>query len=515
MGNTQSQKKSDKPKDMFFNEELINSIDVLASKLIFEESFQNLLKLQDPRYCDEISVLTHRLLKKKLTPINVNMVTNRVKFGSQNRDLYTITEDSFKKMKNINDKNYNKNEMCLNVSKFYTRVFQAYSAIVTAINPIHIYKNIEGDEKIRSVFDEISDINKKKSDIGLRSLCSRRIFHLKPTKMGDKQMTLDIKNCKMNKKGEKLAVLTREHVNKQVEKHEESVETTEQKEGAHVEPAPEVPIESKKTEEEENKTEEKEKKPEEKEKKPEEEEVVEEKKPEEEEVVVVENKPEEEVVIEKKEDDNQKGGEKEAGEIKMTSELIETMTLADEPGIKSLENLYKDKMELVTEGTRVKGEFVMSDKSKKLYEKDLKEFYKAFVPDGKKANNIKKFSQITLIDYSKTDKCAKGKETAVRGDSAKREDSLFVEYGKHFQTMIKNVKERETELIDHLHLLFDFDLKKEVPILIKKDLTEDKLNETIIPGILKTIKKMYIDCESDFQKGLAIYNKIYMQRNNL
>ena len=119
MGNTQSQKKSDKPKDMFFNEELINSIDVLASKLIFEESFQNLLKLQDPRYCDEISILTHRLLKKKLSPINVNMVTNRVKFGSQNRDLYTITEDSFKKMKNINDKNYNKNEMCLNVSKFY------------------------------------------------------------------------------------------------------------------------------------------------------------------------------------------------------------------------------------------------------------------------------------------------------------------------------------------------------------------------------------------------------------
>ena len=508
MGNTQSQKKSDKPKDMFFNEELINSIDVLASKLIFEESFQNLLKLQDPRYCDEISILTHRLLKKKLSPINVNMVTNRVKFGSQNRDLYTITEDSFKKMKNINDKNYNKNEMCLNVSKFYTRVFQAYSAIVTAINPIHIYKNIEGDEKIRSVFDEISDINKKKSDIGLRSLCSRRIFHLKPTKMGNKQMTLDIKNCKMNKKGEKLAVLTREHVNKQVEKHEESVETTEPKEEAPVEPAPEVPVkEEKKTEEQE--------------KKPEDEEVVEEKKSEEKEVVEEEKKPEEEEekkpeeVVEKKEDKEQKGGENEVGEIKMTSELIETMSLADEPGIKSLENLYKDKMELVTEGSRLKGKFVMSDKSKKLYERDLKEFYKAFVPDGKNANDIKKFSQITLIDYSKTDKCVKGKESAMRGDSAKREDSLFVEYGKHFQTMIKNVKERETELIDHLHLLFDFDIKKEVPIVIKKDLTEDKLNETIIPGILKTVKKMYIDCESDFQKGLLIYNKIYMQRNNL
>ena len=63
MGNAQSQSKKEKT-DMFFNQELVDSIDTLASKLIFEQSFQNLLKLQKPEYCKEISVLTHRLLKK-------------------------------------------------------------------------------------------------------------------------------------------------------------------------------------------------------------------------------------------------------------------------------------------------------------------------------------------------------------------------------------------------------------------------------------------------------------------
>ena len=52
MGNTQSQGNSKKP-DMFFNEELVNSIDEIASKLIFEQSFQQLLKLNDPTFVNK------------------------------------------------------------------------------------------------------------------------------------------------------------------------------------------------------------------------------------------------------------------------------------------------------------------------------------------------------------------------------------------------------------------------------------------------------------------------------
>ena len=88
MGNAQSQQK--KSADMYFNEELINSIDLLASKLIFEQSFQNLKKLDDPRYCNEVSILTQQLLKKKLDPININIVSTRIKYGTQ--DLYVIDE---------------------------------------------------------------------------------------------------------------------------------------------------------------------------------------------------------------------------------------------------------------------------------------------------------------------------------------------------------------------------------------------------------------------------------------
>ena len=536
MGNAQSQSKKEKT-DMFFNQELVDSIDTLASKLIFEQSFQNLLKLQKPEYCKEISVLTHRLLKKKLTPINVNVVSSRIKYGNQ--DLYAITEDKFKELKDIKERNYLKNEMCLNVSKFYTRIFQAYSAIVNAINPVYVYKDITGEEKMKSVFDDISSENKKRSDIGLRSLCSRRIFYLKPKKMGEKQMTLKVDNCKMNVKGRDMPYLTREHVNRHHPKQEsQDAEPVE----VPTEEVKEEPVEEKKPAEAV---------PEEEEKPaeavPEEAATAEEEKPAEaaapaeaapEEDKKTDDKPVEELQVggegtdeaetpepeaEQVDDTENKEDASSEGQVKMTSDIIETMSLADEPGILSLENLYKDVMEIETEGANVKGKFVMSKKSENEYKKDLKDFYNAFVPEGNDFNSINKFSDIKLKDFTTSKVCNDKDDNNIKvnwgssivGDARKKEDSLFVEYGQHFKTMISHVKEREEELIGYLHDLFEFKLDNDVPIKIKGGLTEDKLNKEIMPKVMKTIKTMYIECEKDFQKGIGIYNQIYKKRNNM
>jgi hypothetical protein len=516
MGNAQSQQKTDKKPDLFFNEELINSIDELASKLIFEQSFQQLLKLNDPAYCDEVSVLTHRLLKKKLKPINVNVVSTRVKYGNQ--DLYAITDDGFKQLKVVDEageENYDKNEMCLNVSKFYTKIFQAYSAIVSAINPVYVYKDVAGEENVKSVFDNVSNENKKRSNIGLRSLCSRRIFYLKPKKMGEKEMTLKVNTCKMNVKGRDMPYLTREHVEhreppkEELEKKAEMVEEAVEGEEVNKEGEEVVEEGEKKEVVEEEKGDEV---VEEGEKK----DITEQQGGESGDNAVVEGEEKKEVV----EEEEKKEVVKEEREVKMVSDIIDTMTLADEPGIVSLENLYKDVMKIRTDDGKLKGEFVMSNKSKSKYQNDLKDFYNAFVPKGTDIGSIEKFSDIKLTDFTKSKECLNKDVTipwgkTIKGDARKKGDSLFVEYGKHFQTMISHVKEREGELIDLLHELFRFDLKKDVPIKIKGDLTEDKLNKEIMPKIMKTIKTMYIDCEKDFQRGIEIYGKIYKQRNNL
>jgi hypothetical protein len=520
MGNAQSQKKTKETKNTLFNEELINSIDLLASKLIFEQSFENLTKLGNSKYCDEVSILTQKLLKESLDTVNINVISTRVKYGTQ--DLYVIDDEGFKKLKQV-EADRDKAMLCSNVSRFYIRIFQAYSAIVKAINPIYIYKDIEGTEKVRSVFDEISSENKKKADIGLKSLCSRRIFYLKPKKMGEKQMTLQMKNCNMNNNKNQLAILTKTHVNKhekQPEKtngEDESKSVTEEPKQTEVEGEPKPVTEETPIQEVEGEP--KQEPKQEVEGEPKQEQEGEPKQEVEGQVITTEQPKQVDVNPVENPVKKQEGGDKEqtSGKVELPSDIIETMSLEDEPGIKSLENLYKDKMEIKIEGTNLHGTFVMSKKSRKQYEKDLKQFYKAFVPNGKQTD-IKKFSDIKLIDYSKTKECNDGDskwENEINGTSSNKDHKLFVKYGDHFQKMIADVRERETELINLLHEIFDFDLKKEIPIKIKGDLTEDKLNNEIMRDIKDTVKKMYIDCEINFQQGIQIYNQIYKDRNKM
>ena len=521
MGNAQSQKKTKETKNTLFNEELINSIDLLASKLIFEQSFENLTKLGNSKYCDEVSILTQKLLKESLDTVNINVISTRVKYGTQ--DLYVIDDEGFKKLKQV-EADRDKAMLCLNVSRFYTRIFQAYSSIVEAINPIYIYKDIEGTEKVRSVFEEISSENKKKADIGLKSLCSRRIFYLKPKKMGEKQMTLQMKNCNMNNKKNQLAILTKTHVNKHEKQPDQPNVEEEPKQVLEDEPKPAT---------EEPKQVEGEPKPSTEEQFKQEKVEGEHKQAAEGTIIPIEQPKQLEEPVKQPETSNfqylvpprnqpvkkQEGGDKEQppGKVELPSDIIETMSLADEPGIKSLENLYKDKMEIKIGDKKLHGTFVMSKKSRKQYEKDLKQFYKAFVPNGKQTD-IKNFSDIKLIDYSKTKECNDGDskwENEINGMSSNKDHKLFIKYGDHFQKMIANVRERETELINLLHEIFDFDLKKEIPIKIKGDLTEDKLNNEIMRDIKNTVKKMYIDCEVNFQRGIQLYNQIYKDRNKM
>lgn len=597
MGNAQSQKKSNKG-SMYFNEELIDSIDLLASKLIFEQSFQDLKELQNPSYCEEVSILTQRLLKKKLNKKTISMVSNRIKYGTQ--DLFIIDKQGFKQLRDINDRDYEKDVMCLNVSKFYTKIFQAYSAIVGAINPVYVYTDAEGTQQIRTVMDDISMENKSKADIGLRSMCSRRIAYLKPKKMGKEQMTLQVNQCKMNDKSSEIPVMTREHVDKRKDtssditpsmEETQSDEETSEKESPQSSPSMEEPQTNEEPQEttpsvneteKESPEQQQEKQPEKEEKQPEKESDIKKlarniaeslnifKQPqkggddkdnedneddsknttdEESSMNEIDEPANEPSVMDDGSDDEDESKDEDEepaegeepdedqtpdGKMTTTMGLIGTMTLADEPGIQSLENLYKDTMKIETEQGKVTGLFVRSSNSEKQYKKDLKDFYNAFIPNGKfNSEEIKSFSDIKLTDFTKTKECNDNTDESIkqkwgstivgvpskRDPSKRQENRLFVEYGTHFKKMINNVQEREAELIGCLHDLFDFNLDEEketeVPIQVKGSLTESDLDNTIRPKILKTIKKMYIDCEKDFQQGVNIYNKIYKQRNNL
>ena len=72
--------------------------------------------------------------------------------------------------------------------------------------------------------------------------------------------------------------------------------------------------------------------------------------------------------------------------------------LIEEPGIPEMESLYYDEYDFI------KGKFYgMSEESKKMYENDVKLFYKIFTKSLDVPNDIKKFSDIKIKNYNPVD----------------------------------------------------------------------------------------------------------------
>ena len=176
-------------------------------------------------------------------------------------------------------------------------------------------------------------------------------------------------------------------------------------------------------------------------------------------------------------------------------------TLYENEGMPELEKLYYDIYDFEN------GAFTaMSEKMKKIYDEDVKTLNNAFT--GQTDNNppIKKFSDIKLKNYSSNGAC--------RGDAIDYEqqgtykDVLFVKYAEHVNNMMKTTATNQDKLYGILKKLFVRVIKgKTEDIIINPTLTETSL-QTLIDDARKIIVALYVKCETDYTKGLEIFEQI-------
>lgn len=195
------------------------------------------------------------------------------------------------------------------------------------------------------------------------------------------------------------------------------------------------------------------------------------------------------------------------GNITLTPKLCgERGTLVDEPGMPELQSLYYDKYNYET------GSFNgMRDATKKEYQRDLGNFYKAFtgredLPD----TPLDKFGDIKLRDYSQTAKCDGPNAMFRRKASGNLKDELFQKYAYTMQDMMRKSHHVQTELLGIINQLFTYDTEKKSGkklVRINPALTEKRLNE-VVEKTRKIIVNYYVTCEKDFERGVKIYESI-------
>ena len=187
----------------------------------------------------------------------------------------------------------------------------------------------------------------------------------------------------------------------------------------------------------------------------------------------------------------------------------ETKTLEDEPGISELMQLYyDDNYDYET------GKFSsMSETSKNLFEENLQHFYKVFSNGKDKPENISKFSDIKLRDFHNQPECQGENpvfETDVKGTFT---NELFRQYAENIKGMIQKTNENQERLLQILNRLFayttDPQTKKKI-IRVNPKLNEQMLQDVVLET-REIVVKLYLTCESDFIKGVKIYEAIIEQ----
>jgi hypothetical protein len=142
----------------------------------------------------------------------------------------------------------------------------------------------------------------------------------------------------------------------------------------------------------------------------------------------------------------------------------------------------------------------MTEKTRKIFEQNLTDFYIHFTGNFTKPDSIKKFSDIKMNHHVLNPLNTKNNSESVHFIS-----NLFEKYSENLKNSLKHVKEKQQELLDILNILFINDSENDV--IINPTLNE----KTIQPIMINTrniIIELHLKYEDDYNEGLKIYEAI-------
>jgi hypothetical protein len=182
------------------------------------------------------------------------------------------------------------------------------------------------------------------------------------------------------------------------------------------------------------------------------------------------------------------------------------MSLDNEPGIPELLKLYFDDKYDYSNGSFLG----MSESTERQFRKDLKTFYTAFTGNETMPDTITKFSDIKLRDYNKKPGCQGSDAVLKRQYTLNSKDKLFIQYANNIQKMIQTAATNQSKLLEVINELFTYvndPYTGKRVIRINPTLT-DELLQKAVEKTRKFIITLYVECESDYVKGVQLFEAI-------
>jgi hypothetical protein len=151
MGNSSSKSSNTDPTKKDF-QNIYEVIDYIATYYILTMDFKSLSKLAEKEYCDKLVILTSDIIQRYFNDLEITYLAQRIKEGLEvnelNKDTVSfITKDQLESLdiKNDAQKSIKKKRVCIGIAKFYIKIAHVFAAIVTTINPVYVYRDVNGN----------------------------------------------------------------------------------------------------------------------------------------------------------------------------------------------------------------------------------------------------------------------------------------------------------------------------------------------------------------------------------
>lgn len=139
---------------------LENKVNLIATKYILKQNFEDLKNLSKEETCNDLVILTSELIDKHFKGVDINYLADK-KGINKKETVITVSKKDWDKIGNQNSEE--KTEMCTGLAKYYVQIANIFAVISTTIDPT------------KNITDGCGNIIYQDSK---ESLCSKRLMSL-------------------------------------------------------------------------------------------------------------------------------------------------------------------------------------------------------------------------------------------------------------------------------------------------------------------------------------------------
>jgi len=429
------------------NSEFLSKLNEIATDYILGQNFQDMIRLTNSKYCNDLVIITSKILKKSFFSNQIQVMYKQI----SETDIYS--GQSILGISGSNQKEQTK-KMCTEIAKYYVKIAHLFAAIITTLNPVFSWRSSASSSRaILSPYIPPVPHGQTGADVEQGAEAVEGIEAVEKTTLENKhyisEMAKDVKIENLNFCNSRIAdLMDMDELTDLL--NDESIMNTMSGE----QPVSEIKIKTK-------------------------------------------------LCSSNLNNSSSVGMGTGTGTGTGTRNV---KTVYDLPGFAELSRLYNDKYN-ASKGRFDK----MSAKSRDEKKRNIDLLYTLFTGNPNPPKDIRSFRDIPLHSFSDTADCSSPDSMLNKTYVGNTKDKLFVDYVEQVKKMIYDSNMIRNSLLEIIDSIFITNTSSEsgakMKYIIDPNLTYEELNN-LIDETRKIILKLYVNCEKNFIHTLKILQGI-------